>query len=200
MNPVSTVFRFNFLFHLKLYENFVHQQIGVCRITQIPLNGWVGDASEPHDKLSRGEIIKSKESINYKCIADYFIDGPSTNDCFQGQWRNSMPKCEPMCIDTEELYRCIDLHYWSLINFIPFSLDVSIYFSHEFIISLYNISDCERRLLASQNMNVMNDQFYVNLGIPKLLFDSCLSLNIQIKVFETKTKIGFGLIYLFKQR
>lgn len=70
---------------------------GVCRISQIPHRGWIEDPSEPHDKLSPGEIINSFESVNYKCMADYFIEGPTTNVCFQGEWRNPIPDCQPTC-------------------------------------------------------------------------------------------------------
>lgn len=71
--------------------------VGACRITKVPRNGWVEYASEPADKLSPGEFVNSITTVNYKCLENHLIEGPTANFCFQGEWRNPIPDCKPRC-------------------------------------------------------------------------------------------------------
>ncbi|XP_055325237.1 modular serine protease-like isoform X1 [Sitodiplosis mosellana] len=70
---------------------------GACRITKIPRNGWIEYASEPNDKLSPGEFVNSVTTVNYKCLQNHIIEGPTANFCFQGRWRAEIPDCRPRC-------------------------------------------------------------------------------------------------------
>lgn len=71
--------------------------VGACRISKVPRNGWIEFAYEPRDKLAPGEIVNSLTTVNYKCLANHLIEGPTANFCFQGQWRNPIPDCKPRC-------------------------------------------------------------------------------------------------------
>lgn len=70
---------------------------GACRVTKVPRNGWIEYAFEPRDKLSPGEIVNSITTVNYKCLVNHLIEGPTANFCFQGAWRNPVPDCQPRC-------------------------------------------------------------------------------------------------------
>lgn len=68
-----------------------------CRIEKVPRNGWIEYASEPRDKLSPGEFVNSVTTVNYKCLENHIIEGPTANFCFQGRWRSEIPDCKPRC-------------------------------------------------------------------------------------------------------
>lgn len=69
--------------------------VGACRISKVPRNGWVEYGTG--EKLSPGEIVNSLNLVEYKCLDNHLIDGQSANYCFQGQWRNPVPDCQPRC-------------------------------------------------------------------------------------------------------
>lgn len=62
----------------------------------MPRNGWIEYASD-HNKLSPGEFVNTLTTVNYKCLENYLVEGPTANFCFQGRWRNEIPDCQPRC-------------------------------------------------------------------------------------------------------
>lgn len=68
-----------------------------CLITRIPLNGWIEYRSEPKEKLSFGDYVEPFSLVSYNCSRNHLIDGPPTNFCFRGQWKDAVPDCKPKC-------------------------------------------------------------------------------------------------------
>lgn len=79
---------------INLFENCV--QSGACRLEKVPRNGWVEYASD-QVKLSPGEYVNAFTSVNFKCLENYLIEGPTASFCFQGNWTNAIPDCQPRC-------------------------------------------------------------------------------------------------------
>lgn len=71
--------------------------LGACRISKIPRNGWVEYAFPPNDKLGPGEFVNSGTIVNFKCLVNHIIEGPTANFCFQGKWKDQVPDCKPRC-------------------------------------------------------------------------------------------------------
>lgn len=69
---------------------------GACRIEKVPRNGWIEYAA---DKIpvSHGEYVNSFTNVNYKCLDNHLIEGPTGNLCLRGQWTNEIPDCQPRC-------------------------------------------------------------------------------------------------------
>lgn len=79
------------------YKCVVFVIIGACRITKVPRNGWIEYSSPPYDKLSPGEIVNGFTTVNYKCLVNHLIEGPTANFCINGAWRSPIPDCQPRC-------------------------------------------------------------------------------------------------------
>lgn len=71
--------------------------IGACRINRLPRNGWIEYAAPPSERISNGDFVNPLTVVNYKCLENHLVDGPTANFCFNGQWRNAVPDCKPFC-------------------------------------------------------------------------------------------------------
>lgn len=51
----------------------------------------------PHQKLSYGDAVPSITGVRYRCNENHLVDKEDNNFCFNGEWKNDVPDCQPFC-------------------------------------------------------------------------------------------------------
>lgn len=66
-------------------------------MTKIPRNGWIEYESADREKISYGEAVPMLTQVRYRCSENHLVDGPELNFCFNGEWKDNVPECQPFC-------------------------------------------------------------------------------------------------------
>lgn len=60
-------------------------------------SGWTDFAYSPFQRLFVGDAVNSDSSVIYHCDDGFELDGPDTNYCLNGNWKENPPQCRPYC-------------------------------------------------------------------------------------------------------